>query len=266
MISLSVRSTTLFLFLITIVALGEARITASKTKKPFQLLLTPVQSAAFAFYIIFGLTTLFQSLSAFFKAFSALRNLGRPAQVDAGGRDVTTGSLSVILVFLGACSALVYDVLSTVWIVYVQNQFVQRMIPDAFFSGKFAVQEGTDFLICSAMLALLYHRTRLVYGDKAEELRPYKFKLIFDALLLLSLLSSIIVYAALRSAYSSVATVNILDAYNQLLTTNRAVIGLYCALAINVTASSIWTWLKLKRISQPDAVSFLPIFGCTHID
>ena len=255
MIPLSIRSQITLFLCLGLVALGEARLTHS-TKKAFQLILDPIHSATFAFYIIFGVATTFQALSAFFKSISALRKLGRREQVPAGGRDYSTGSIYVHLVFLGACSALVYDVLSTVWIVYTQNQFVTRVVPDAFFAGKFLVEESADFFICFAMLALVYHRQRIAYGAKADELRPYRYKLFLDAALLTSYLALIIVYASLRSVYSSSASIR--NAYYQLLTADRVVIGLFSVLAVNITASSIYAWLRLKRISPPDAVGFFP--------
>lgn len=262
MIPLSIRSQLTLFLCLGLVALGEARLTHS-TKKAFQLILDPIHTATFAFYIIFGVTAVFQTLSAFFKSFSALRKLGRREQATAGGRDFSTGSIYVHLVFLGACSALVYDVLSTVWIVYTQNQFVTRVVPDAFMAGKFLVEESADFFICFAMLALLYHRQRIVYGPKADELRPYRYKLFLDAALLTSYLALIIVYTSLRSVYSSAGSIR--NAYYQLLTADRVVIGLFSVLAINITASSVYAWLRLKRISPPDAVGFFPSMACRSL-
>ncbi|KAF8971061.1 hypothetical protein BDZ97DRAFT_1335374 [Flammula alnicola] len=65
-------------------------------------------------------------------------------------------------------------------------------------------------------------------------------------------LAVIIAYACLRSVYRT--SLNIFTAYYTLVRLDHAYIALFILLSVNVTISSLWTWLKLKHESKPDTV------------
>lgn len=250
---------TLFFFLTALVTLGQARIPTHNTKKTFQLIFTPIHSATFVFYIIFGLFALLQAFSALLKAITALRSIGRRNKPAEAGLDFSTGSIYAYIVFLAASSALAYYILSTVWVVYTLNDFELKPVTDTFLAGRTIADELSDFFICFAILALIYHRQRVGFGRNSPGLRPYTYKAIVDGLVLVAFLAVIIVYSCLRSVYSSNSSLEIVHAYYQLLTIQRTELGLFFALAVNIAVSSVWTWMKFKKGSKADAVSFFRI-------
>ncbi|KAF9472136.1 hypothetical protein BDN70DRAFT_503799 [Pholiota conissans] len=245
---------TLFFTFTALITLGHARIPTHSTKKAFQLILTPIHTATFAFYIIFGLFTAFQTLSALIKAITALRSIGhRNKKAAEEGLDFSTGSIYAYIIFLAASSALAYYVLSAVWVVYTLNDFAVKPITDAFAAGRTIADDLSDFFICFAMIALIYHRQRVGFGAVSVDLRPFTYKAIVDGLLLIAFLAVMIVYTCLRAVYSDNTTVShLVEAANQLLTIQRVEISLFFVLAVNIAASSAWTWIKLKKVSQAD--------------
>jgi hypothetical protein len=77
------------------------------------------------------------------------------------------------------------------------------------------------------MIALIYHRQRIGFGRDLTELHLYTYKVIVDGLVLVAFLAVIVVKGFLRSVYSSHSSLEIIEAYYQLLTIQRAELGTF---------------------------------------
>ncbi|TFK34244.1 hypothetical protein BDQ12DRAFT_738306 [Crucibulum laeve] len=215
--------------------------TAQLAQKP--LYLTPINTAAFVFYVVFAIAT-------FFQLYNALRGLSRDKKREAKVPHyrISTGIKFRSLLVFATLPLITHYTLTAISIAYDLNRIASRVsFSFAYYAMRIFTGMLADVIIAGAMLVLVHHRARVSRVPAAP-----LWKKIMDAALILLLTLYAIVVAVIGATYATMenrlSMLNIREIFYHMFT------AFYILVVIDIFISAALISYKLSKDDVEDNI------------